>query len=274
MEQYTTVTRRINEITGNNKLVDAVVYTYIKSRINYKTYIADTVTEQEMANHLGLSIDTTENRIKECEAKIESIKKRYTFRINLIENYILLPFDISSLSCPILSLKLNMAYDQSTETETIKRYIKNKKQLLDTIEKPNKNNMNIMIYESDIDLISYDFINQKFLFKKQAYKILSNYRIHFTNKYLYLSSNKQSLSNIDILIEPIIINMSLEQFKDLLLFYNLLMKFLYENLYEIYIPYIKPENVIYHEHKKYIMKKKITIKKILWRVYQKWFLNQ
>lgn len=61
MEQYTTVTRRINEITGNNKLVDAVVYTYIKSRINYRTYIADTVTEQEMSYHLGISIDTIEN---------------------------------------------------------------------------------------------------------------------------------------------------------------------------------------------------------------------
>ena len=61
MEQYTTVTRRINEITGNNKLVDAAVYTYIKSRINYRTYIANTVTEQEMSNHLGLSIDTIEN---------------------------------------------------------------------------------------------------------------------------------------------------------------------------------------------------------------------
>lgn len=61
MEQYTTVTRRINEITGNNKLVDVVVYTYIKSRINYRTYIADTITEQEMSYHLGLSIDTIEN---------------------------------------------------------------------------------------------------------------------------------------------------------------------------------------------------------------------
>lgn len=60
MEQYTTVTRRINEITGNNKLVDVVVYTYIKSRINYRTYIA-TITEQEMSYHLGLSIDTIEN---------------------------------------------------------------------------------------------------------------------------------------------------------------------------------------------------------------------
>ena len=160
-----------------------------------------------------------------------------------------------------------MAYDQSSETETIKRYNKNKNQLIDTIEKPNKNNMNIMIYESDIDLISYDFTNKKFLFKKQAYKILSNYRIKYSNKYLYLSSNKQSLSNIDILFEPIIINMSLEQFKDLLLFYNILMKFLYENLYEIYIPYIKPENVIYHDHKKYIMKKKNTIKKMFWRVF-------
>lgn len=61
MEQYTTVTRRINEITGNNKLIDTVVYTYIKSRVNYKTNIADNVTEQEMSFHLGLSIDTIEN---------------------------------------------------------------------------------------------------------------------------------------------------------------------------------------------------------------------
>ena len=61
MEQYTTVTRRINEITGNNRLIDTVVYTYIKSRVNYKTNIADNVTEQEMSFHLGLSIDTIEN---------------------------------------------------------------------------------------------------------------------------------------------------------------------------------------------------------------------
>ena len=77
MEQYTTVTRRINEITGNNKLIDAVVYAYIKSRINYKTNIADNVTEQEMANHLGLSIDTVENIIPRI--------KKHTFLFDKVE---------------------------------------------------------------------------------------------------------------------------------------------------------------------------------------------
>ena len=252
------------------------IYTFSMYYYNifYENYLnSNTEQKKEIDESNQKENALFKNKIKEnCEeinnqVKIESIKKKYTFRINLIENYVLIPYDISSLFCPILSLKINMAYDQSSETETIKRYNKNKNQLIDTIEKPNKNNMNIMIYESDIDLISYDFTNKKFLFKKQAYKILSNYRIQYSNKYLYLSSNKQSLSNIDILIEPIIINMSLEQFKDLLLFYNLLMKFLYENLYEIYIPYIKPENVIYHDHKKYIMKKKNTIKKMFWRVF-------
>ena len=45
------------------------------------------------------------------------------------------------------------------------------------------------------------------------------------------------------------------------------MKFLYENLYEIYIPYVKPEDVIYYKGKKYIKKKKLTIRRLFWQVY-------
>ena len=90
MEQYTTVTRRINEITGNNKLIDAIVYAYIKSRINYKTNVADNVTEQEMSHHLGLSIDTVENivpRISKHPFLFEKVKQDEEIKIGSYKTY-------------------------------------------------------------------------------------------------------------------------------------------------------------------------------------------
>lgn len=51
MEHYTTLTRNINKIDGNNKLIDTLVYAYIKARMNYSTYISE-VTEKEIAAKL------------------------------------------------------------------------------------------------------------------------------------------------------------------------------------------------------------------------------
>ena len=199
------------------------------------------------------------------ESKIinDLIKNKYTFRIKLIENYLIVPYDRTSLTSPILSIKLNMLYDQSYEKEISKTFYRKRTKLIDIIEKPNYGDMNIMIYESDIDFIEYNLIKQKFIFKNQSRKILSNYRIKYTSKYIYMPTNKQSLSNTDISIEPININISLNDLKNLILFYYQSMKFLYENLYELYIPYIKPENVIFKKGKAFVIKKKLTLKKLL-----------
>ena len=56
-QQYTTLTKDINNI--DNK--DAIVYAYIKSRMNYKTSIADNVTEKEISEKLGISLSTIIN---------------------------------------------------------------------------------------------------------------------------------------------------------------------------------------------------------------------
>ena len=53
-QQYTTLTKDINNI--DNK--DAIVYAYIKSRMNYKTFIADNITEKEISEKLGISLST------------------------------------------------------------------------------------------------------------------------------------------------------------------------------------------------------------------------
>ena len=65
-QQYTTLTKDINNI--DNK--DAIVYAYIKSRMNYKTSIADNVTEKEISEKLGISLST----VKRSVAKLKNNK--------------------------------------------------------------------------------------------------------------------------------------------------------------------------------------------------------
>ena len=58
-QQYTTLTKDINNV--DNK--DAIVYAYIKSRMNYKTSIADNVTEKEISEKLGISLSTVKRSV-------------------------------------------------------------------------------------------------------------------------------------------------------------------------------------------------------------------
>ena len=227
----------------------------------------------------GLTKINKEKRIKEIRTLIkynptlvtkkhtkELIKNKFIFQIKIIDNYLLLPYVPISLNCPIISLKLNMFYDQSYDSETIKVFDINKK-LIQEVIRPNNSYLNLMIYESDFDIIKYNLEKKEFIFNKRINKIISNYRILFTNKYSNITINNQSLSEINILIEPIIVNICLDQLKDVLIFYNQSMTFLYENLYEYYIPYIKPENVVYSQGKEYVKKKKITFRKLAYRVF-------
>ena len=268
--------------------VDSLTRIYIFSMYYYKMFYENYLNTNQpkgankqkpllKGNHL-LDLDTNdiifkqsssfENKdLKNEQYKYEIIKNKYIFQIKIIDNFFLIPYNPSSLTCPILSLKLNMLYDQSYIDETINIYENLKKKCIKTIVRPNNSYLNLMIYESDFDIIKYNNNKKEFSNNKKINKIISNYRIQFTNKYSNLIKNNQSLSDIDILIEPIIINIYLDQLKNILLFYYQSMEFLYEKLYEYYIPYIKPENVAYYKGKAYVKKKKITFKKIACRVF-------
>ena len=70
-QQYTTLTKDINNI--DNK--DAIVYAYIKSRMNYKTSIADNVTEKEIAEKLGISLSTVKRSVSRLKNNKNLIDK-------------------------------------------------------------------------------------------------------------------------------------------------------------------------------------------------------
>ena len=70
-QQYTTLTKDINNL--DNK--DAMVYAYIKSRMNYKTSIADNVTEKEISEKLGIPLSTVKRSVSRLKNNKNLIDK-------------------------------------------------------------------------------------------------------------------------------------------------------------------------------------------------------
>ena len=70
-QQYTTLTKDINNV--DNK--DAIVYAYIKSTANYKTSIADNVTEKEISEKLGISLSTVKRSVSRLKNNKNLIDK-------------------------------------------------------------------------------------------------------------------------------------------------------------------------------------------------------
>ena len=70
-QQYTTLTKDINNIDN----MDAIVYAYIKSRMNYKTSIADNVTEKEISEKLGISLSTVKRSVERLKKNKNLIDK-------------------------------------------------------------------------------------------------------------------------------------------------------------------------------------------------------
>ena len=70
-QQYTTLTKDINNVYNK----DAIVYAYIKSRMNYKTSIADIVTEKEISEKLGISLSTVKRSVSRLKNNKNLIDK-------------------------------------------------------------------------------------------------------------------------------------------------------------------------------------------------------
>ena len=70
-QQYTTLTKDINNIDN----MDAIVYAYIKSRMNYKTSIVDNITEKEISEKLGISLSTVKRSVSRLKNNKNLIDK-------------------------------------------------------------------------------------------------------------------------------------------------------------------------------------------------------
>ena len=201
-------------------------------------------------------------------SNIDKIIKQYKISnqnilyFKLRNSFFRIPSDDKNTEKPIFSMKLNIFYEQLSNSETENYYNMNNKTLIKGKLLFDNRSMNIMICESDFDMIYY---NQKEIIND---KIMSNYRIQYNSKYTYLLSKKNLISNMNITVEPLIMNMNLYQLKYIINLYYSLMDFLFKSLYSSYIPFLKQEDVIFIKGKPIVVKRKINLKKLIKYIYR------
>ena len=191
--------------------------------------------------------------------KEEKITNQNILKFKLINSFFRIPYDEKDIKMPIFSTKLNIFYEQSSNSENQNIYDIKNKEFIESKLLYNNKNMNLMICESDFDII---FIYPSYKDNKTE-KIITNYRIQFTSKYSYFLAKKNSISNMNILVEPLIITIDLYQLNYCLSFYNQMMKFVFESLYMNYVPYLKPEDIAFVKGKPIIVKRKRSLAKII-----------
>ena len=204
----------------------------------------------------------TKHKNENSILKQEKITNQNILKFKLINSFLRIPIDEKDVKKPIFSTRLNIFYEQSNNEERQNLYDINNKTLLKTKLLYNNKTMNLIICESYFDII-YFYPSHKGI---KTDKIISNYRIQYTSKYTYFLSKKNSISTMNILVEPLIITIDLYQLKHSLNFYNDMMKFLSESLSSNYVPYLKPEDVIIINGKSIVIQKKKSLVKIIRQV--------
>jgi hypothetical protein len=130
-----------------------------------------------------------------------------------------------------------MIYDQEWNNKYENIYTLPNKKILETNYIIQDSNMNLIVNKLNFD-VSFP---ATFATKR---KILNDLRIYIKVSMSIIPNLKQSLIITDIILEPLLINLSVKQFIYLWEFYSMSMKFLYYDMVEKYIPLMKPEYLI------------------------------
>ena len=241
---------------------DSLTRIYIFSMYYYGQYIdiqySESTNEKKNKRITRITLQRETKNKNESLIKEEKLVNQNVLKFKLVNSFFRIPYDEKDTKMPIFSTKLNIFYEQSNNYQNQNIYDIKNKVLLSTTLLFNNKYMNIMICESDFDII-YLYPNHK---EVKAEKIITNYRIQYSSKYSYFHTKKNSISTMNILVEPLIITIDLYQLKYSLKFYNDMMKFLYESLYMNYVPYLKPEEIVYVKGKPIVIKKKKTLAEI------------
>ena len=181
--------------------------------------------------------------LKEKVKKTEHIKSILKVTVNMNDTVLKMPLDANKIDTPIFSINFDMTYIQEWKQEMDNVYEMPKKKLIKQDFSINDNNMNLMIYEADMDLIYYVPSQNKFTHNPVTEKLLSNFRMTCQIKSYIVPVNSISVMNIDVLFEPLLLNFGFRQIRKLTQLYNDSMKFYYTDMQEKYVPYVKPEDI-------------------------------
>ena len=193
------------------------------------------------------------------ETKKERIKNTLRVKFTMKNTIFNVPLYPQNSNTPIVSFFFNMIYNQEWVNEYENIYTLPNKKILETHYFVQDSKMNLIINKLNLD-VTFPYDKRRSLSKK---KILNDLRIFIDVSMNIIPKVNQSLILTDIILEPLLINLSVKQLVYLMELYNIAMKFLNYDMNEKYIPLMKPEYLIYGIPKRRKMTFKQCFKKIV-----------
>ena len=194
---------------------------------------------------------------KDKMVKKETIKNFMRVKFTMNNTIFKVPLYPKNSETPLVAFFFNMVYDQEWNNKYENIYTLPNKKILETNYIVQDSKMNLIVNKLNLDV---NFPSSGMFVIKR--KILNDLRIYIEVSMSIIPKFKQSLIITDILLEPLLINLTVKQFIYLMEFYNMSMKFLYYDMAEQYIPLMKPEYLIYGIPKR----KKKTFKECIKRI--------
>ena len=195
---------------------------------------------------------------KSNESRKERIKNTLRVKFTMKNTIFNVPLYPQDAKTPIVSFFFNMIYNQEWVNEYENIYTLPNKKILETHYFVQDSKMNLIINKLNLD-VTFPLDKRRSISKK---KILNDLRIFIDVTMYIIPKVKQSLVLTDIILEPLLINLSVKQLVYLMELYNISMKFLHYDMNEKYIPLMKPEYLIYGIPKR----RKMTFKQCFRRI--------
>ena len=235
---------------GLKKDYNKQLETFVNRRQNKK----NTVIEDAFSKWVRIEKEKKSEKLVKKETVKNNLRVKFMMK-NTIFKVPLYPLDEDT---PLVSFFFNMTYNQEWKNKFENIYTLPNKKILETNYIVQDSKMNLIVNKLNLEV---NLPTDKNRIRKK--KILNDLRVNIEVSMGIIPKLKQSLIITNINLEPLLINVSVKEFVYLMEFYSLSMKFLYYDMIELYIPYMKPEYLIHGIPKRKKMNFKQCFKRIV-----------
>ena len=197
----------------------------------------------------------------EKKVEKENLKNNLKVKFTMKDTTFTVPLYPQDSETPLVSFFFSMIYNQEWTNEFENIYSLPNKTILETNYFTQDSKMNLTINKLNLD-VTFPSDKRRIMMRMKK-KILNDLRVYIEVSMSIIPKYKQSLIITDIVLEPLLMNLTVKQLVYLMEFYNISMKFLNYDMAEKYIPLMKPEYLIHGIPKRNKMSFKKCFKRIV-----------
>ena len=207
---------------------------------------------------------------------VTSERNRNKMRIifNMNNTMFKLPMNPNNLEEPLLSMYFDLTFTMDASNVYDDIIVFPSRKLLAQIYETKTSYMHVSLSQCEFDIVYILPKSKQFTHNLASERLVSNFRFKCNIESYIMPYIEQSIMNIDVEMEPLILAFGMRQVRKLMSFSNVALGYL-PKLEEKYIPFIKPEDVqngiVMIQKKKKIKMRKIVVRLMIRNLFKKVF---